>query len=142
MTVIPCGVAIIRNGKEFLIAQRNADDSFGSFWEFPGGKKNSDETFEECVVREVKEETGIDIRVQKKFFEMKREYNERIIWLNFFICDYISGQPQALDCQKVVWASLDHLKDFNFPPANELVIDGLIKEYGDQNTDSCLNAQS
>ncbi len=129
MTVIPCGVAIIRREREFLISQRNADDTFGSFWEFPGGKKNPDETFEECVVREAREELGIEILVQKKFMEIRREYNEKVIWLNFFICSYVGGDPRPLECQKVQWADVAELKKFNFPPANERVIDELLKEY-------------
>lgn len=126
--VIPCGVAIIRRGTEFLISQRHADDTFGSFWEFPGGKKNSDETFEECVVREAKEELGVDIAVEKKFMEIRKVYNEKTIWLNFFLCRYVAGEPRPLDCQKVLWTEAASLKDYRFPPANDVVIEELLKE--------------
>ncbi len=123
--VIPCGVALIRRGNEFLIAQRKKDDSFGSLWEFPGGKKDEGESFEECVVREVKEETGIDVRVDAKFMEMRRPYHERIIWLNFFLCTYVAGDAKALDCECIEWVTLDRMKDFKFPPANGKVIQRL-----------------
>ncbi len=129
MTVIPCGVALIRRDREFLISQRNENDTFGSFWEFPGGKKNAGETFEECVVRETKEELGIDVRVEKKFMEIRKEYNEKIIWLNFYLCAHLGGDPRPLDCQRVLWADVDELKKFHFPPANEIVIDGLLKQF-------------
>ena len=130
LTVIPCGVAIIRRGREFLIAQRRPEDTFGSFWEFPGGKKHLEETFEECVVRETKEELGVDVFIEKKFMEIKKDYNEKTIWLNFYLCSYISGEPRPLDCQNVQWADVAELKSFNFPPANEAVIDNLLKLYG------------
>lgn len=126
--VIPCGVGIILRGRQVLIAQRNPDDSFGSFWEFPGGKKNSGETFEECVVRETKEELGIDVRVQRKFMEIRRRYDRNVIWLNFFVCSHVDGEPRAIDCQNVRWTELEELKNFKFPPTNERVIEGLIKE--------------
>ena len=127
MPVIPCGAAIIQRGREFLIAQRNCDDTFGSHWEFPGGKKNPGETFEECVVREVKEELGVDVRVRRKFMELRKTYNEKIIWLNFYLCAYVAGDPRPIDCQNVCWADALALKHFQFPPANDVVIDKLVR---------------
>jgi len=120
--VIPCGVAVIRRGREFLIAQRNPDDTFGSFWEFPGGKKDEGETFEACVVREIREEIGIEIRAGRKLMEIRRKYNDKIIWLNFFLCSYVSGDPRPIECQNVRWVDVEKLKDFKFPPANNRVI--------------------
>lgn len=129
MSVIPCGVALIRRGRQFLIAQRNADDTFGSFWEFPGGKRDPGESFENCVVRETKEELDIEVTVEKKFMEIRKEHNEKIIWLNFYLCSHVSGEPKPIECQKVLWADVAELSSFNFPPANEKVIEGLLKDY-------------
>ncbi len=132
MPVIPCGVALIRRGRQFLISQRKADDTFGSFWEFPGGKRDPGESFENCVIREIREELGVEVTVERKFMELKREYNEKIIWLNFYLCAYISGDPQPIECQKVLWTDVSDLKNFNFPPANEKVIENLMRMYGGQ----------
>lgn len=127
--IIPCGVALIRRGRSFLISQRLEEDSFGSLWEFPGGKKNPGETFEECVAREVNEEIGVRVAVHEKFMEMKRLYHEKIIWLNFYLCTLLSGEPKPVECQKVLWADLDKLSDFDFPPANERVIQKLVETF-------------
>lgn len=132
--VIPCGVAIIRRDQKFLIAQRKKNDSFGSYWEFPGGKKNHDESFEDCVVRESKEEIGVDVQVSHKLMEIRRPYNERIIWLNFYICSLVSGEPKAIECQKTAWVDLEEIKSYKFPPANDKVIQRLAEEF-----DSPLN---
>ena len=126
---IPCGVGVIRRDREFLIAQRHEEDSFGSFWEFPGGKKNPDETFEDCVLRETEEELGVKVLVRSKLMEIRRKYKQRIIWLNFFLCDYVSGEPRPIDCQRVRWVDVEKLKDFKFPPANDRVIAKLVKAY-------------
>ena len=126
---IPCGVGVIRRDREFLIAQRHEEDSFGSFWEFPGGKKNPDETFEDCVLRETEEELGVKVLVRSKLMEIRRKYKQRIIWLNFFLCDYVSGEPRPIDCQRVRWVDVEKLKDFKFPPANGRVIAKLVKAY-------------
>lgn len=133
-SVIPCGVAVIRRDREFLIAQRNADDTFGSFWEFPGGKKNSGESFEDCVVRETKEELGVNICVDRKLMEIRRKYNEKIIWLNFYLCSFISGEPKPIDCQNVRWTDVEELKNFSFPPANDTVIRKLVEICGLEKT--------
>ena len=125
--IIPCGVALIRRGREFLISQRKKGDTFGSKWEFPGGKKDADETFEQCVAREVKEETGIDVQVHEKFMEIKRRYHERVIWLNFYLCSHLSGEPTPVDCDRVLWADVDELTQYDFPPANEEVIRRLME---------------
>ena len=129
-SVIACGVALIRRNREFLISQRNEADTFGSYWEFPGGKKNEGESFEDCVVRETMEELGVRVAVEKKFMEIKKKYDQKTIWLNFYLCSYLSGDPQPLDCQNVLWVDVKDLKNYRFPPANELVIDNLLRDFG------------
>ena len=128
--VIACGVAIVRRNREFLISQRKKNDSFGNYWEFPGGKKNEGETFEECAVREAREETGVEVKVEQKLMEIRRPYNQKIIWLNFYLCSLISGEPQALECQKAQWSDIAELKNFKFPPANDKVIRRLLERFG------------
>ncbi len=129
-TVIPCGVAIIRHGERFLISQRRADDTLGSFWEFPGGKKAETESFEDCAVRETMEEIGVSIRVERLFMDVKKRYKGKTIWLHFFLCDYISGEPRAIDCQDTAWTDLAGLKKFKFPPTNQPVIERLFELAG------------
>ncbi len=118
-------MALIRRDREFLISQRKKNDSFGLLWEFPGGKKNPEESFEACVAREVKEEVGIDVIVHEKFMEIRRQYHERVIWLNFFLCSHVSGEPKPVDCEKVEWVKVENLKNYPFPPANDMVIEKL-----------------
>lgn len=120
--VIPCGVAVVRRGREFLIAQRQADDTFGSYWEFPGGRKNPGERFEDCVVREAREELGIEIAVERPLLQVRRRFHRRLIWLNFYLCRLVSGQPRPLESQRAEWVDVDRLEGFAFPPANERVI--------------------
>jgi mutator protein MutT len=131
LPVIPCGVALVRRGRQFLISQRMANDTFPNLWEFPGGKKNPGETFEHCVAREALEELGIEVRVEKKIGEVRREHHQKIIWLNFFLCSELNGDgPRALECQAFLWVDVEELKNYQFPPANEKLIEQLVAEYG------------
>ena len=125
--VIPCGVALIRRGREFLISQRHADDTFGGYWEFPGGKRDPGETLAQCVVREAREELDIEIAVGRKLFDIQKKYDDRIVWLHFFLCSYVSGEPKALESQQVQWVDVRRLEKFKFPPANRIVIKKLEK---------------
>jgi len=128
--LLPCGAALIRDGRRFLISQRRADDSFGSFWEFPGGRRDGGETFEECVRRECREELDIEVAVEKKFIELRRRFHGRTVWLNFFLCAVRSGRPRPLASQKIAWVDVDRLAEFRFPPANRGVIEKLRRLYG------------
>lgn len=124
--IIPCGVALIRRGREFLIAQRNADDTFGSYWEFPGGKKNPGETYEACIAREAQEELGIEVCVGTRFISLRRKINSKIILLNFYLCSHVKGDPRAIECQRFSWVDVEKLNDYRFPPANDRVIERLV----------------
>jgi 8-oxo-dGTP pyrophosphatase MutT (NUDIX family) len=59
------GCAIIHKNGKLLIAQRHLGDSFGGYWEFPGGKREQGETIEACLTREAFEELGIRIHPEK-----------------------------------------------------------------------------
>src|ERR1041385_7546125 len=76
---------VFRDGK-LLITRRHADAHLGGLWEFPGGKRESDETFEQCLVRELQEELGITVTVGELLEELTHEYPERTVLLKFFAC--------------------------------------------------------
>jgi mutator protein MutT len=66
---------VFRNGK-LLITQRYTDAHLGGLWEFPGGKRECDETFEACLTRELREELGIDVRVGELVETIEHAYPE------------------------------------------------------------------
>ncbi len=117
---------IFREGK-LLITQRHAKSHLGGLWEFPGGKREAAETFEQCLVREIREELGIEISVGSLFEEISHDYPEKSVHLKFFICKIISGEPQPLDCADVKWIVKSELANFEFPAADAQ----LLKKLGD-----------
>lgn len=114
-------VAVVFRGKDLLIDQRLESSMLGGLWEFPGGKIEPGETPEECVVREVKEEIGIDVRVEAPLTTIEHAYTHFTITLMAYICRYVAGEAQALQCSQVRWIRPEHLPDYAFPMANQKV---------------------
>ena len=56
---------VIKKNNKYLIAQRNRNKHFAFHWEFPGGKREKTETVEECLIREIREELGVNIKVKR-----------------------------------------------------------------------------
>ncbi len=115
---------IFRDGK-ILITQRHANSHLGGLWEFPGGKREPGETFEQCLVREIREELGLEISVGELFEEIVHAYLEKSIRLKFFICKILSGEPQPLDCAAVKWVTKSELTAFDFPAADARLLEKL-----------------
>ncbi|MEI9864057.1 MAG: NUDIX domain-containing protein [Limisphaerales bacterium] len=65
--IIEVSAALIFRDGKLLIAQRHANSHLGGLWEFPGGKRESGETFEQCLVREIREELDVEISVGELF---------------------------------------------------------------------------
>jgi A/G-specific adenine glycosylase len=121
---IAAGV-IWRQGR-ILIAQRPAEGLLGGLWEFPGGKREPDESLEECLAREVREELGVEVRVGERVATVKHAYTHFRITLHAFRCTYARGEPQALGCAAWKWVLPSELEDYAFPAANRTIIAGLI----------------
>ena len=115
---------IFRDGK-VLITQRHADAHLGGLWEFPGGKREADETFEQCLVRELREELGVEVRVGASFESVTHAYPEKTVHLEFYICELMAGKPKPIGCAALKWASQSQLKDHAFPAADARLLEKL-----------------
>jgi mutator protein MutT len=122
---IEVSAALIFRDGNILITQRHADAHLGGLWEFPGGKREPDETFEQCLVREIHEELGVEISVGELFEEVVHAYPEKSVRLKFFICKILSGEPQPLDCAAVKWVTKTELTTFDFPAADARLLEKL-----------------
>jgi mutator protein MutT len=122
---IDVAAALIFHGGKLLITQRHADAHLGGLWEFPGGKCEPNETFEQCLVREIREELGIEVEVGRLFEEISHAYAEKTVHLKFFVCKLISGKLRPLDCAAFKWVEKTELADFEFPAADERLLEKL-----------------
>ncbi|MCH7501684.1 MAG: 8-oxo-dGTP diphosphatase MutT, partial [Nitrospinae bacterium] len=112
---------ITRNGKVF-IQQRPHGGLMGGLWEFPGGKRQSKETEEECLKREIQEELGIAIAISKKMMTIKHSYTQFRVTLNVFWCPWQSGRIRATQCEQWKWVKYENLDHYTFPAANAKIV--------------------
>ncbi len=118
---------VFRDGR-LLIAQRKADSHLGGLWEFPGGKREPNESWDACLKRELEEELGIEVQVGGEFEQIVHTYPEKTVHLRFFTCSVLSGEPQAIDCAAVEWIGPEQIRAFRFPPADDRLIGRLSSE--------------
>lgn len=117
---------IFRDGK-LLITQRHADAHLGGLWEFPGGKREAYETYEQCLARELREELGVEVRVGEVFESVTHAYAEKTVHLEFFVCEVVAGEPRPLGCAAVKWVSKAGLVNYSFPAADARLLETLQK---------------
>ena len=118
---------IFRSGK-LLITQRHADSHLGGLWEFPGGKREPGETFEQCLCRELREELGCNVEVLELVESITHNYPEKSVLLRFHRCRWLAHEPQPLDCAAVRWVSRLELEQFKFPAADAQLLGRLTNE--------------
>ena len=118
---------IFRDGK-LLIALRHDDAHLGGLWEFPGGKREPAESFEECLVRELREELGIEVEIKDLIETDTHSYPERTVRLKFFRCVWTANEPRALGCADFKWVSAEELKEFEFPAADAVLLERLCRD--------------
>jgi 8-oxo-dGTP diphosphatase len=127
--VIDVSAALIFHKGRLLITRRRAEAHLGGLWEFPGGKREANETFEECLVREIREELGMEIAVGKLFEEIMHAYPEKTVHLKFFICEWVKDEPQALGCAEFKWVRKNELVENKFPAADEQLLEKLLADW-------------
>ena len=117
-------VAIVYKGNKILIAKRKSHGLLGGLWEFPGGKRKGKEALKQTAIREVKEETNIDIQVEEKITSIKHAYSHFSITLTAFRARYVSGKPKAKEAQALKWIVPEEIKNYAFPTANKKIFSG------------------
>jgi len=120
---INVAAAIISKDGYILITKRLPGYHLAGLWEFPGGKQEPNESLEECLKREIKEELDIEIDVGSLFKTVRHEYEKKIVSLHVFECSFISGEPKAIECQEFKWVKPETLSQYEFPPPDLEIIE-------------------
>ncbi|KAA5545791.1 (deoxy)nucleoside triphosphate pyrophosphohydrolase [Adhaeribacter rhizoryzae] len=111
--------AIIEKDDKVLCAQRSELMKLPLKWEFPGGKLETGETLEDCLIREIKEELGVEISIKMKLPPNIYAYdNSKEICLYPFICTIQSGAIFLKEHKQVIWLKLNELEILNWAEAD------------------------
>jgi mutator protein MutT len=122
---VEVSAGLVFRAGQLLITQRHAGSHLGGLWEFPGGKREPAETFEQCLVRELREELGVEVAVGGLVEDLTHAYPEKTVRLKFFVCRLVRGEPQPLDCAAVKWVDRAGLAAHEFPAADAKLLEKL-----------------
>jgi 8-oxo-dGTP diphosphatase len=116
MITVTC--AIILNNDKILVAQRSERMKLPLKWEFPGGKLELGESEVDCVIREVREELGIEIEIIERLRNSIYNYGTFEIKLIPFLAYYLSGEIKLAEHSAFLWLSKDELINLDWAEAD------------------------
>ncbi|MBC2836211.1 8-oxo-dGTP diphosphatase MutT [Paragemmobacter straminiformis] len=119
-TVLVSAVALIDADGRVLLAQRPEGKSLAGLWEFPGGKVEPGETPEAALIRELKEELGIDTQASclAPLTFASHTYESFHLLMPLFACRRWQGTPHGAEGQNLAWVRPNALRDYPMPPAD------------------------
>jgi 8-oxo-dGTP diphosphatase len=112
-------------GGRVLIAQRPAGKALAGRWEFPGGKVAAGETARAAIVRELREEIGIEVGDAERLMYYAAVYPGRTIWLDVWAIKGWSGEPRGLDAQALEWVEPSRLCEHDILEADAPIVAAL-----------------
>lgn len=122
MKTIKVVAAIIRNGNKIFATQRGYGE-FKDGWEFPGGKIEENETPEQALVREIKEELDADIKVGELIDWVEYDYPNFHLSMGCFWAEIISGNLVLKEHEAARWLTREQLDDVDWLPADLALIE-------------------
>lgn len=121
--IVHVAVAVIVNDDgDACISLRHEQSHQGGLWEFPGGKIEDDETVEQALLREIKEELNLDIDGSRPLITIPHDYMDKKVCLHVNKVLSYQGQASGLEGQEVRWVPVNELSSYKFPAANQAII--------------------
>ena len=116
--VVAC--ALIDTDGRVLIAQRPAGKNLAGLWEFPGGKMEAGERPEDTLIRELREELGIEVKEPclAPFTFASHSYADFHLLMPLYVCRRWEGTPQPLEHPAIKWVRPKDLTQYPMPPAD------------------------
>ncbi|WP_454717646.1 8-oxo-dGTP diphosphatase MutT [Caulobacter segnis] len=122
--VLVAAAALIDVDGRVLICQRPQGKSLAGLWEFPGGKVESGETPEQCLIRELQEELGITVAQAclAPFVFASHSYESFHLLMPLYLLRRWEGQVTRKEHEALAWVKPDKLTDYPMPPADEPLV--------------------
>lgn len=119
--------ALIEENGRLLVGQRRRGDTFQLKWEFPGGKVRPDETPQQGLARELREELGVESVIGAELYRTRHRYSElsHELLLIFFAAR-LQAEPSSLAFEQLCWVERRRLSSFEFLPADQELVARLV----------------
>ena len=124
-SIVVVAAALFDGAGRVLIAQRPAGKVLAGRWEFPGGKVAAGESEGKALMRELREELGIEVLAARPFMRLTHAYAERDVALSLWIVERFSGEPRSLDAQALKWVAPGRLGSEDILEADQPFIEAL-----------------
>lgn len=120
--------ALVDTDGRVLLAQRPEGKQLAGLWEFPGGKVEPGETPEQCIIRELHEEIGIETEIPclAPLTFASHSYDDFHLLMPLFVCRRFRGIAQPREGQALKWVRPKQMRDYPMPPADAPLIPFLI----------------
>jgi 8-oxo-dGTP diphosphatase len=121
--------ALIDEDNRILIAQRPEGKQLAGLWEFPGGKVDAGERPEQALIRELREELGIEVKEAclAPLTFASHAYQDFHLLMPLYVCRRWQGFVASREGQALKWVPARQLRDYPMPPADEPLIPALVE---------------
>ena len=124
MKKVDVAVAVIVNEQQqILLALRHAHLHQGGKWEFPGGKIEPDETVEQAIIREIREEVALNVESTVPMMVLEHDYGDKLVCLHVHWVKEFNGNATGVEGQEIKWVDGSELNGLDFPAANKPIIE-------------------
>ena len=122
MEEINVSAAIITKDNKYFIAKGNKNKHLGGFYEFPGGKQDVNETLQETVIREIKEELDVYVCVGEKLGEEHYKDEKINVHLHYYFCTILNGNIVLKEHEDSAWVSKEEFQNYAFAEGDKDII--------------------
>jgi 8-oxo-dGTP diphosphatase len=124
--------ALVDADNRILIAQRPAGKQLAGLWEFPGGKVDAGERPEDALIRELREELGIEVKAPclAPLTFASHAYEDFHLLMPLYVCRRWEGFVRSREGQALKWVKARDLRNWPMPPADEPLIPPLVELLG------------
>ena len=116
-------VAAVIWDEDRVFATQRGYGNYKDWWEFPGGKVEDNETPEEALRREIREELKVEIAVEEYLMTVEYDYPEFHLVMQCFRCSIIEGEPVLLEHEAAKWLPVNNLRQVQWLPADLEVLE-------------------
>lgn len=120
--VFAAAIILINENGQVLVDERRQDQIYPGYWEFPGGKIEEHEIPDHAAIREMREETGVDVKTITPLTFISEDRGDYHVVVYVFTATEWSGEPSGKEGQVIRWVNMEELETLNLLPANKPLV--------------------